>query len=153
MTSQIDENAETHTSPGRRIGALHAYITLPFQSCLAGVPEKRKSSGFLATHETAIVHSLPPSRAPTVSGSVSEHSLSSDNPEDANSEKSVPFSVVQEHDSSFVSEASLGSQAVEDDLDLDPDKGSFFLFRMSYLFVTLVVMLADGLQGKHCYFC
>jgi hypothetical protein len=39
-----------------------------------------------------------------------------------------------------------------DDMDFEANNekaSSFFIFRLSYLFVTLVIMLADGLQGKN----
>jgi hypothetical protein len=43
----------------------------------------------------------------------------------------------------------LSSEASEDNFEpKDGDSYSFFLFRMSYLIVTFVIMLADGLQGK-----
>mmetsp|Transcript_43238 Transcript_43238/g.48694 ORF Transcript_43238/g.48694 Transcript_43238/m.48694 type:complete len:681 (+) Transcript_43238:135-2177(+) len=37
------------------------------------------------------------------------------------------------------------------DCESSDDRYSFLKFRLSYLFVTLVVMLADGLQGTHLY--
>jgi hypothetical protein len=43
----------------------------------------------------------------------------------------------------------LSSEPSEDNFDAkDGDNYSFFLFRMSYLIVTFVIMLSDGLQGK-----
>lgn len=95
----------------------------------------------------------PGSRAPTVVGSVSDRSVDSDILErdhEKSSYEQIPSSVEQQNES-FISEASLGSE-VEEDLEFDSQNGSpFFVFRMSYLFVTLVVMLADGLQGM--FFC
>jgi hypothetical protein len=146
MALQNTEAADSCSTKRHRMGALHEYLLLPFQTCLTGGSEQKESS-FTLTHETSTLQSPPPSRSPTVSGSVSDNSTSSETPEDGN-ETSVPKTVLQEQESSFISEASLGSQAVEDDLDHEPEKGSFFLFRMSYLFVTLVVMLADGMQGE-----
>lgn len=50
--------------------------------------------------------------------------------------------------SSMVSSNSDSSN-LDSDCDFETsDKASFLTFRLSYLFVTLVVMLADGLQGK-----
>ena len=155
MPSQIKDTTEdeTRASRGSRIGALHEYIQLPFQSCLTGTVRKRGNStagSFVPCDETLLLRTPPPSRSPTVSGSISEHSTDS-HPLVDDSEKSVPLTVTQEQDSSFISEASVDSQEIleDDDLDFEPEKnGSFFLFRMSYLFVTLVVMLADGMQGE-----
>jgi hypothetical protein len=43
----------------------------------------------------------------------------------------------------------FSSEAFEDNFEpKDGNNYSFFLFRMSYLIVTFVIMLADGLQGK-----
>lgn len=49
----------------------------------------------------------------------------------------------------YTSVSSMTSENVESEYDFEiSDKGySFLMFRLSYLFVTLVVMLADGLQG------
>lgn len=119
----------------------------PFQSCFPGGREQEESSRFTATHETYF-HS-PPSQATTEVGSVSD-SLSSDASEckGENHDGSFPSSVLHKQEDSFVSDASFSSAHGEDDLDFEPKDGfSFLLFRMSYLFVTLVVMLADGLQG------
>ena len=52
---------------------------------------------------------------------------------------------------SYTTVSSLTSENMESEYDFDTsDKEaySFLSFRLSYLFVTLVVMLADGLQGK-----
>jgi hypothetical protein len=146
MTSQNKETTVTCSSKGRRIDALHEYMLQPFRSCLTGDNEENNSS-FTLTNERSCLQSPPPSRSPTVAGSISDNSTSFETPEDG-SETSVPLTVTQEQESSHISEASLGSQVIEDDLDNEPDKRSFFMFRMSYLFVTLVVMLADGLQGE-----
>ena len=48
--------------------------------------------------------------------------------------------------SSLVSTSSENSSNL--DSEYDYDRSVFMKFRLSYLFVTLVVMLADGLQGK-----
>jgi len=51
--------------------------------------------------------------------------------------------------------SNLDSDVSNPDLDSDYETSdnafSFLTFRLSYLFVTLVVMLADGLQGTHLY--
>lgn len=153
MTSLKKERAETLTSTpqGRKTVALHEYLLQPFRSCLSSDSEEDKNSSLFVTHKTPCTLSPPPSRSPTVADSVSG-SVSSDAPGDGN-EETVPFTVLEEQESSFISEASLGSEVVEDDLDFASEKGSFFTFRMSYLFVTLVIMLADGLQGKSSLVC
>jgi hypothetical protein len=50
----------------------------------------------------------------------------------------------------YTSVSSITSENPESEYDFETsDKGySFLTFRLSYLFVTLVVMLADGLQGE-----
>ncbi len=53
--------------------------------------------------------------------------------------------------SSMVSSNSDSSGNLDSEYDDEAsDKASFLTFRLSYLFVTLVVMLADGLQGELC---
>ncbi|KAL3915823.1 MAG: hypothetical protein SGILL_005464, partial [Bacillariaceae sp.] len=54
------------------------------------------------------------------------------------------------------STSAFEDSASEIDFDSDNSKGgtsssSFWVFRLNFLFVTLVVMLADGLQGTHLY--
>lgn len=52
---------------------------------------------------------------------------------------------------SLATDSSVTSDVVESEYDFETsDKAySFLVFRLSYLFVTLVVMLADGLQGVY----
>jgi hypothetical protein len=100
--------------------------------------------------DTSCLVTPPGSQAPTVVGSVSDRSVDSDIMEQENGKTSecceeIPSSVDHQNES-FISEASLGSETEDLDFDSQP-LSSFFMFRMSYLFVTLVVMLADGLQG------
>lgn len=40
------------------------------------------------------------------------------------------------------------SLGLECNMPAAPSQGSFLAFRLNYLLVTLVIMLADGLQGK-----
>jgi len=56
--------------------------------------------------------------------------------------------VVEQSTNSSVTTDQMGS---EYDFDTSDKAMSFLTFRLSYLFVTLVVMLADGLQGTHLY--
>jgi hypothetical protein len=55
---------------------------------------------------------------------------------------------------SYTTVSSLTSENLESEYDFETsDKAySFLSFRLSYLFVTLVVMLADGLQGESRHF-
>lgn len=110
-------------------------------------------STFSSMQDSSCLVTPPGSQAPTVVGSVSDRSVDSDNIEPETGKGSecyekIPSSVDQQSES-IISEASLGSETEDLDFDSQP-LSSFFLFRMSYLFVTLVVMLADGLQGTSC---
>ena len=60
-------------------------------------------------------------------------------------------SIVASSESSQCSSTSWSSNS--SDIDLDDEEtnsasSSFLIFRLSYIFVNLVIMLADGLQGK-----
>lgn len=133
--------------------ALHEYMLNPFRSCMSSGDEGDHST-FPSMQDASSLGTPPGSQAPTVVGSVSDRSVDSDIMESENGKPSkcyeeIPSSVDQQSES-FISEASLGSESEDLDFDSQP-LSSFFLFRMSYLFVTLVVMLADGLQGTHLY--
>ncbi len=155
MQYQRHEKAGSPASkPRRQNRALHEYMRNPFRSCMAASEEEDNSQYPLlhdVSQETSCFLTPPGSQAPTVVGSVSDHSIDSgildrENETKSESYEEVPSSVDQQTES-FVSEASLGSDQ-EEDLDFEPQNtSSFFMFRMSYLFVTTVVMLADGLQG------
>jgi len=65
-----------------------------------------------------------------------------------------PESVVSDNLCYEVSSEVSSSEVTEsDDFEATKDDKpfSFLIFRLSYLFVTLVIMLADGLQGTHLY--
>ena len=129
--------------------ALHEYMLNPFRSCMSSGDEGDHAA-FPSTQDISSLETPPGSQAPTVVGSISDRSVDSDILEQDNGKtsecyKEIPSSVDQQNES-FISEASLGSETEDLDFDSQP-LSSFFLFRMSYLFVTLVVMLADGLQG------
>jgi len=116
-------------------------------------------SSFSPIDEASCLLSDPPSQTSTVAGSVSDQSFDTNSlvvlAVDCRTDEDVPSTVDEPQDQSFICESSIGSDAevIDEMLDNECDviangKGSsFLLFRMSYLFVTLVVMLADGLQG------
>eukprot|EP00428_Durinskia_dybowskii_P075548 CAMPEP_0170417076 /NCGR_PEP_ID=MMETSP0117_2-20130122/33502_1 /TAXON_ID=400756 /ORGANISM="Durinskia baltica, Strain CSIRO CS-38" /LENGTH=151 /DNA_ID=CAMNT_0010675195 /DNA_START=169 /DNA_END=620 /DNA_ORIENTATION=- len=130
--------------------ALHEYMLNPFRACMSSGSGDEGDLSTFPSMEVSCSGTPPGSQAPTVVGSVSDRSVDSDIIEQENGKPSecyekIPSSVDQQNES-FISEASLGSET--EDLDFDAQSlSSFFMFRMSYLFVTLVVMLADGLQG------
>lgn len=136
---------------------LHKLVMGPLQSCISG-QESKKDNHFVDASGDGEIDSITPSRSPTVLDSPCDQSLAS-NAEFPGKVRSpgayelaiqIPQIVEANSSTENVPEPSVGSETT-DDLDFESKKEkafSFLLFRMSYLFVTLVIMLADGLQGK-----
>lgn len=132
---------------------------MSLDSCISGEEQKRSSKFVESKSSQLTEEDLPPSQTATVSDTTSETSVCSEVTDMDNvaqhdtlgmqESSCVPPVVEASQDESFLTESSMSSSDVVDDLDNEdkPDKQSFFLFRMSYLLVTLVIMLADGLQG------
>ena len=151
-------NYSAKTTESTSASALHELIIQPLQA--TGEHDPEEELYFSASSETSCLISAPPSQTPTVTGSLSDQSFDSVPialPVNCCVAERVPLCVGEPQEQSCMCESSLGSEAegTDDILDSECDidgssKGSsFLLFRMSYLFVTLVVMLADGLQGTN----
>jgi hypothetical protein len=158
MSNDRDNTTETSSSAWKREKhAQHEVMIVPFQGCKEASydHDPESDSCYSANPEMSCLLSPPPSQTPTVTGSLSDQSFDSEHIKSANVHiaKNVPTSVEEPQEQSFMCESSLGSEVevTDDILECDNEQGdkgaSFLLFRMSYLFVTLVVMLADGLQG------
>lgn len=161
MRNLTDDTSAT-VSARRKNRGLHELIMQPFPSCMDDDTDGEADPHALSFCEKDTLINPPPSQTPTVAGSVSDQSLDDDDsgailrPENPNI-----FEVQQ--DQSSTCESSLGSDAevttyiicygCDAEEDGKKEGPSFLLFRMSYLFVTLVVMLADGLQGKNPVYC
>lgn len=91
----------------------------------------------------------PPSQSPTISSTtgdgLSTQRVGIDLDED--SQQDLVPKVLMSSEVCASEPSSIGS-VDEFDFEQKQADSSFFLFRMSYLFVTFVIMLADGLQGK-----
>jgi hypothetical protein len=148
---KIDEN---RSKQGQH-RALHEFssssfgemISRPLQACFLG-DEVRKDSGIMTRVEHHSREYGPSSQASTVAGS----SMDSDEFYDAKgtpTATNTPVPPVVETTAESVVSDSLGSDVSEDEFEMkNQNPYSFTLFRLSYLIVTLVIMLADGLQGK-----
>lgn len=146
---------ENRSKQGQR-RALHEFssssfgkmISRPLQACFLG-DEVRKDSGIMTCVEHHSREYPPSSQASTVAGS----SMDSDEFYDA---KGTPTAtdapvppVVETMAESVVSDSFFSDVSEEDEFEMkNQNPYSFTLFRLSYLIVTLVIMLADGLQGK-----
>lgn len=160
MRNCSDETTDSGTrTPIPESRALHEIMMVPFPASIDAVDDHgpEDASCCTPTHETSCLISPPPSQAPTVAGSLSDQSFESEPlvlSANCRVAEYVPLSVDEVQEQSFMCESSLGSEPevaddiLESEIDQRNQGLSFLLFRMSYLFVTLVVMLADGLQGK-----
>lgn len=151
-----------HKSERRQ--ALHQLISSSLDSCSLGHEGTKKATKVVRYPNSESSDSLPPSQTATVSDTMSYTSNNSDSIEfkgidikDPDKEARLPLIppvVEANQDESCFTESSISSNdaaAYELDPDSEQKKRSFFVFRMSYLLVTLVIMLADGLQGTHLY--
>ena len=74
-----------------------------------------------------------------------------DDPDQSDQEYLPLDSIVASSESSQCSSTSWSSNSSDIDLDdeeTDSTSSSFLIFRLCYVLVNLVIMLADGLQGK-----
>lgn len=131
---------------------LQSFFPKALQECIAG-EESDRTQNVLATPEKI------QSRKGPIHMSCKDHDQQSN--QDLKMKMKDPFVDVTEEVpdldlsrnaattvSSMVSSSSDSSNL---DSEYDYDGSAFLTFRLSYLFVTLVVMLADGLQGTHLY--
>ena len=123
----------------------------PLQSCLLG-KEERKDSTLANLHQNKVENQ---SRAPSIAESSNESNTCDAAQTSQLHERSISqsseFPLVVETNAESVASDNLTTDVQEDmEFDTNNEKAyPFFIFRLSYLFVTLVVMLADGLQGKY----
>ena len=164
--------SEASEQTTERRGPLHELLSKSIGSCMAGGNEieRTKFAESLTKDSLPQMDDLPPSQSATVADTMSETSNNSvviDSDDDCSNNPDpstklvdcaqIPPVVEASQDQSFLAESSVSSaeEVLLDPLDAEaeasasPSKHSFFLFRMSYLVVTLVIMLADGLQGMY----
>ena len=131
-------------------------IVKPLQSCFLG-REEGKDSVLFPFEADRVKKSESNSELPSVVESSADYSNISSSDSRDSSEMNVGTldnvahvpPVVDTTSESVASDALTTEVSDEDDLEEKKEKAySFLIFRMSYLFVTLVIMLADGLQGK-----
>ncbi|KAG7356310.1 sugar transporter [Nitzschia inconspicua] len=131
----------------------HSFLPSPLRQCLSGKEIVRKGAfednTSTATSTAASSKSVPCDVFGEMKGkSVSECSLAP-----SELDFSASATAFNGGGECYTSVSSMTSENIESEYDFETsDKGySFLMFRLSYLFVTLVVMLADGLQGTHLY--
>jgi hypothetical protein len=144
-TSRVHRGDADSASNGDSV--FRSFLPSPLRHCLAGNEIKRK--GALVEDATTAAstaatssRSIPQNVSDMKEKSLSERSLSP-------SELDFSNNATPGNHECYTSVSSMTSENVESEYDFETsDKGySFLMFRLSYLFVTLVVMLADGLQG------
>ena len=161
---QEPENKEELESSADSDNAFHLRTILPkpLRQCLSGMEDDRRQSSFITpTDETITLTkfdssgdidcSLPYTDIPNIKiNKINCASACNVDSDDALSDADSP------HNLSYTcTTVSSNTSNISDNLDSEydyetSDKAySFLTFRISYLFVTLVVMLADGLQGKN----
>lgn len=143
---------------------LRTFIPQPLRHCLSG-QERDKTQYAMITPKTEDMDAqVPPTKSCSdVSLSSVSHAITPadacckafvDDPSEASAPLNVSYNTCTTVSSnSDSSNLDSDSTNLYSDCDYDgSDNGfSFLTFRLSYLFVTLVVMLADGLQGTHLY--
>lgn len=143
---------------------LSTLLPKPLRQCLSGMEHDRRQSSFITlTDETIPLPNssnsddidclLPYTDIPNIQ--INKNNCTSAciaDSDDTSSDADSP------HNLSYTcTTVSSNTSNISDNLDSEydyetSDKAySFLTFRISYLFVTLVVMLADGLQGTHLY--
>jgi len=152
-----DQDPTNSTSNDGESFKLTAFLPSPLRHCLSGQEEHRK--GLIITEPS----SIPSVRATICSSHASNESVIANDRMGAKNNKCRHISgecvsVADDPPNTFTGESyttvsSMTSDYPESEYDFETsDKAySFLSFRLSYLFVTLVVMLADGLQGTHLY--
>ena len=141
------DEPETDTAAGPNSSfQLGSLIPSPLRHCLAGKESKRQGAAVdaatAASSSTCTDKSLPQNLA------LSKKSASSYSRQNSSEDNESPNNSTVAGEC-YTSVSSMTSENLESEYDFETsDKGySFLSFRLSYLFVTLVVMLADGLQG------
>jgi hypothetical protein len=143
---------ETDSAPsvGVRIRSL---LPVPLRQCLSGEQAKYKGAIMEDIGSSSTCTSSTPSLPPDVPASRATKTLSDCSvaaPSDIDFSNSTVSTSGNGGGECYTSVSSMTSENPESEYDFETsDKGySFLMFRLSYLFVTLVVMLADGLQGE-----
>mmetsp|Transcript_24022 Transcript_24022/g.66568 ORF Transcript_24022/g.66568 Transcript_24022/m.66568 type:complete len:648 (+) Transcript_24022:288-2231(+) len=151
---------------------LRTLIPQPLRHCLSGeerdktqfamiTPMKEETDGLVPPTKScsdfsisSVSHSISDTGPPTGGDSGECCKAFVDDPSDAGAPLNVSYNTCTTISSnSDSSNLDSDSTNLYSDCDYETcDNGfSFLTFRLSYLFVTLVVMLADGLQGTHLY--
>jgi hypothetical protein len=133
---------------------LSSFLSSPLRHCLSGQEQQRVRA--ILANPSQSVPSLRASVCSNVTHSTADESVAFDQTvgkHNLSRESGECISVSDELNvtaGSYTTVSSMTSENLESEYDFDTsDKAySFLTFRMSYLFVTLVVMLADGLQGQ-----
>jgi hypothetical protein len=174
---QHDADQDSHNESSSSKSFLFSnLLPVPLRNCLSGQEPKRKGSIIIEeeTSSSSLFDSVPMLRRSVCSNesvivndkgdAINNNTNSNIKSQDISSRntstalgagpsgecQSVSDDIHNVTMGSYTTVSSLTSENMESEYDFETsDKAySFLSFRLSYLFVTLVVMLADGLQGK-----
>ena len=127
---------------------MKSYVPKSLQRCISG-EEMDRTQNVLATPEKVRSEKGPIHMQHECSQPVNKDLDTKDPFEDDTEVTELNISFNAPTTVSSMVSSNSDSSNLDSDCDFETsDKASFLTFRLSYLFVTLVVMLADGLQGK-----
>ena len=141
---------------------LSKFIPQPLRQCISGQEHDKTQNMVITPKQEDADGSMPLTKSCSDFSSSSSHSIPNkgletcDNNDacckvftDDPSEASAPLNVSYNTCTTVSSDSDSTNIYSECDFESCDNGVSFLTFRLSYLFVTLVVMLADGLQGKN----